>query len=228
MGSKQWRRRTDPNYRRKFRRLCSWGDGLDNELHQPSLVAVVVPGAVHAIAHDDIVGPVVREAELPQDVVLPWGVVKALDGEAGAAGALTLARRRRRSRFHAYDGEVTAVGGAVEEDVVDAVALEVVHHPRLVQRPTAPAQGDPHPVFLGVKVHAVPAAPQAQVRPVGEELHVHGRRWYFCWEGEGEEFVGTVTFGRRGVASAEDATCPLASWVSQEFYTLRPCSFDQE
>jgi hypothetical protein len=123
-------------------------------------VLVPAPRAVPSVAHDDVAGHVPVLDGHPQDVAPPRVVVEALDDAAMAP-----------RRVVACDGEVPAVGGAVEEDVAGAAAHEAAHRPHRVQRRPVRAHGDAVPVLVGVDVRALDAGPQPHVRPVREAMH---------------------------------------------------------
>jgi len=157
--------------------------------------AVGAEVAVVDVAHAEVAAAVgARDGDgPPHDGVQVPRVVAALDGgDAAVSRGLLLVGRQR---------EVPAVGGAVEEHVVDAVAQDPVHPPHRVQRRLAAEreQGDPNPVLVGVEVRrAAHAAPQPHVDPVGEFVH-RGRvpRWWW-WLG-GEE--RRLAWSRGGAAS---------------------------
>jgi hypothetical protein len=175
-SSKERGRRAHLSWAWKDWRRLSQGDGLDHPMHHRAGVVHVdidggaqdgVPGggaeeAVGDVEHEDVVGLVRHPDGLPEDVALLRGVVGGLDG--GVAG---VDQRHPLGR----EGEVPAVGGAVEEDVAAAAAPDPVHPPRRVQGRAARAQGDARPVLVGVEVRAVHAVPQPHVRPVTKELH---------------------------------------------------------
>jgi hypothetical protein len=122
---------------------------------------------VRGLEHDDV--DVVHIGSLPEDVVLLRGLVDALDREVRMVTGVDPHRDAR-------DGEVPAVGGAVEEDVDAVVAPYPVHLPRRLQGAALRLQDDARAVVVGVEVRAVRAVPQPHERPVGEE--VHGPRWW--------------------------------------------------
>jgi hypothetical protein len=121
---------------------------------------------------DYVVGPELNPDGPPGEVIRVPDVVGALDHAVADVAA--------RSRL-GLDGEVVAVGGALEEDVVVAGVVELLHPPRRVQRRPLAVQVHVPPVLVGVEVHAAAAAvPQPHVLLVGEEVHLHalarGRR----------------------------------------------------
>lgn len=68
------------------------------------------------------------------------------------------------------EGEVPAVGSALEEHVVVAGAPDPVYMPRRVQGGAVQPQRDACPVLVGVEVHSVYALQQPHMHPVGEKL----------------------------------------------------------
>jgi hypothetical protein len=164
---------------------------------------------VRGLEHDDV--DVVHIGSLPEDVVLLRGLVDALDREVRMVTGVDPHRDAR-------DGEVPAVGGAVEEDVDAVVAPDPVHLPRRLQGAALRLQDDARAVVVGVEVRAVRAVPQPHERPVGEQ--VHGPRWWCFSFGGGRRRPTTATgvgFSRaegvriRTFEVRSDASCPLVS-----------------
>jgi hypothetical protein len=114
---------------------------------------------------DFVIDPDLSPGGAPGEVVPVLDVVDALDHAAADVAP--------RSRL-GQDGEVAAVGGALEEYVGDAGVVELVHPPRRVHRCPLAVQVHVPPVLVGVEVHAAAAAAlQPHVLPVGEEVHLH-------------------------------------------------------
>ena len=170
-------RRAHLSWRYEGRRPGSRGDELDLPMHHRALVVEVVdgdagvPAAVPAVGAEEAVGDVAQEdvAGVPRAHGLPEDGVHALLlavvplDDAVAA----VPRRRRVGRGR----EVPAVGGAVEEDVVVAVAPYPVDLPRRVHGGTARRQRNAPPILISIEEQAVDMALKADVRYVEEDLH---------------------------------------------------------
>ena len=75
-------------------------------------------------------------------------------------------------RRHVRRGEVAAVGGAVEVQVMRVITLDQMNRPGHVHRIPAAVEGDSMAVLVGVQVRAVHAAAQPHVLAVMELLHL--------------------------------------------------------
>jgi len=119
---------------------------------------------VDGVADEDVAAAVARQTGAPHDAEH----LALHDAEPAGAGRRGVGR----------DVEVPPVGGAVEEDVGGAVALDMAHLPGRPRRRAERAQGDADPVLVGVEEEVARAAPQTHGHAVGEQLHHGSRRWW--------------------------------------------------
>ena len=138
-----------------------------DDLHRPQLppsscfliadgVSVEVPTVLMMSQTNHAICP--HPGGLPEDIFLPRGHIDAL---SEVVGQLDLAP----------ENELRAVGGAVEEDVVVAVAPYPVDLPRRVHGGTARRQRNAPPILISIEEQAVDMALKADVRYVEEDLH---------------------------------------------------------